>query len=246
MFTVGERERLREQLIERARADDRVVGCALLGSAARDEEDAWSDIDLALRLVPTTDLDAVVKDWTAELSETVQLADTFDLRAFGALYRVFLCTTSMQIDLSFWPYDDFRSTGEPLRMVFGDQPPASEPTHRDSGRAIRMGWLYALHARSAIARGRIWQAEMMLSDLRNQILALACLRSDLNPDQGRAAHLLPPDVTDALLASRATGLDEAELRRSLRKTLGVYLHEVEQHDQNLAASLAPTVGSLQA
>jgi hypothetical protein len=26
-----------------------------------------------------------------------------------------------------------------------------------------MGWLYALHARSSIARGRVWQAEYMIS-----------------------------------------------------------------------------------
>lgn len=50
MFTPDEREHLREKLIQTARADDEVAGAALVGSAARGREDAWSDIDLALRV----------------------------------------------------------------------------------------------------------------------------------------------------------------------------------------------------
>lgn len=244
MFTVGDRDRLRDRLIERARGDNRVVGCALVGSMARGEEDAWSDIDLALRLAPTSDFDSVVGNWTAWLREAIKIADTFDIHAFGALYRVFFCDTSLQIDLSFWPHDTFRSTGEPVRMMFGEAPSAAERGKAETSQPIRMGWLYALHARSAIARGRVWQAEMMLGDLRDQILALACIRCGLNPEHGRGAHLLAPAETADLLAARATRLEDAELRRSLRATVRAYLAEVEQHDPSLASALTPAVTSL--
>ena len=52
MFTVEDRERIREELMDAARASGVIVGAALVGSAARGAEDAWSDIDLALQLAP--------------------------------------------------------------------------------------------------------------------------------------------------------------------------------------------------
>ena len=65
MYTVAERSRLRDSLVEAARSDARVAGAALTGSAAVGGEDAWSDIDLALGLVPDADQDAVLADFTA-------------------------------------------------------------------------------------------------------------------------------------------------------------------------------------
>jgi len=48
VFTPEDRGRLRAVLIAAARADERLSGTALTGSAALDAEDRWSDIDLAL------------------------------------------------------------------------------------------------------------------------------------------------------------------------------------------------------
>src|SRR5262249_2399948 len=57
---------------------------------------------------------------------------------------------------------------------------------------IGMGWLYALHARSSIERGRAWQAEDMISGLRDQVLAPACLRPGVPAVGGRRLDRLPP------------------------------------------------------
>ena len=48
MFTPEERERVRAALVERAHEDPRITGAALTGSAARGEEDRWSDVDVFL------------------------------------------------------------------------------------------------------------------------------------------------------------------------------------------------------
>ena len=48
MFTVGERDRLQEQLFARAEADSAITGGALTGSNGAGEGDRWSDIDLVL------------------------------------------------------------------------------------------------------------------------------------------------------------------------------------------------------
>jgi hypothetical protein len=47
VFTVQERETLRSQLLVFARADARITGAAITGSASVDRQDRWSDIDLA-------------------------------------------------------------------------------------------------------------------------------------------------------------------------------------------------------
>jgi len=238
MFTVAEREGLRATLIAHGREDPRVTACALLGSAARDAEDPWSDIDLALRLTPDADVEGVAREWTQWLGEVTRVADTMDITAFGALYRVFLLDTSLQVDLSFWPHDQFRATGEPFRLVFGDaNAPGPSMAPRPHG-LVRMGWLYALHARSAVARDRRWQAEMMLAEVRHQILALACLRLGLDPRHGREAHRLPPELVDELVAARAARLEPEELTRSFSSTVEAFHTEVGRHDPQLARSLA--------
>ena len=59
---------------------------------------------------------------------------------------------------------------------------------------IGMGWLYALHARSSIARGKFWQAEYMVSGVRDHALALACVRHGLSAVHGRGMDELPAEV----------------------------------------------------
>ncbi len=107
-----------------------------------------------------------------------------------------------------------------------------------------MGWLYLLHARSAVTRGRSWQAELMLAEVRATVLALAAQRLGLRPDHGRQAHLLPVEVTQPLAAARAGVLDEAELSRSLAATVACYLAEVRRWDPSVGETLAAALTSL--
>jgi hypothetical protein len=46
VFDVGDRDRVRDRVLEIASSDPRVVGGAVLGSLAHDEGDQWSDLDL--------------------------------------------------------------------------------------------------------------------------------------------------------------------------------------------------------
>lgn len=245
MFTPTERARLREELIADARADDHVVGAALVGSAATGREDAWSDIDLVLQIARDVDPDTVAARWTERLYERGAV-DHLDVIAGGVLYRVFLLASSLQIDLSFWPEDSFRGTVPGFELLFGTPQPATTPNDPDTGHLIGMGWRYALHARSAIARSRTWQAAMMLDQLRDEILALACTRHGLNPHHGREADLLPAALLDALGRARASTVTGAELARSHRALLEVFADEVAEHDPALASRLAAPLRELAA
>ncbi|HEY6745119.1 MAG TPA: nucleotidyltransferase domain-containing protein [Mycobacteriales bacterium] len=238
MFTVEERDRLRDALIARARADDRITGAAVTGSGALDATDAWSDIDLAFGLRADVDLGRTMADWTTLMYREHGAVDHTELTFGSTVFRVFLLGSTLQVDLAFAPAAEFGAIAPTFRLVFGtavQRPPQPEP---DAGRLVGMGWLYALHARSSIARGRVWQAEYMISGLRDYVLALACLRHGLPATQGRGVDSLPPEVSSAVAGALVRSLDLDELARAFRAATDALLGEVERVDAGLARRLA--------
>lgn len=237
MFTTRDRRRLRESLVEAAHRDPGISAAALVGSAATGAEDDWSDIDLALRLVAGGEPLASARSWTAPMYDRYGAVHHLDIWAGPALYRVFLLESSLQVDLSFWPDAEFRATEPTFRLLFGA---ANEPTDPSSPRVEQvagMGWLYALHARSAIARKRPWQAMLMLDGIRDQIVVLACLRHGLDTHHGRGVDRIPVAELEALKPTRARDLGDAELRRSMTASLTALIDEISGHDPTLAERL---------
>ncbi len=244
MFTTAEREAIRAALVDAARHDPAVVGAALVGSAARDAEDEWSDIDLALQLAHGADEPAVVREWTDVVGGISPVADTVDLVSGGVRYRVFLLESSLQVDLSFWPFDRFRSTGEPFRLLFGTPQEPAEAGRPDLPRTIGTAWLLALHARSAIARGRLWQATTMLDQLRDEVVTLMCVRSDLPFWHGRGVDSLSSGDRSKLERGRAARVSRTELDASRCALVRLLFDEIEQRDAPWAARLAPALDEL--
>lgn len=216
----------------------------MVGSAATAREDAWSDIDLVLQVRANASPDAVAERWTAEIYARHQAVHHLDVVARGVLYRVHLLASSLQVDVSFWPEHEFRGTEAGFHLIFGRANEATEPTPVNAEHLVGMGWLYALHARSALARGRTWQAVLMLDELRNQVVALACLRHGLDPHHGRGADQLPTGLVEDLLAARAERPDRDQLAASLRALLDLLLAEARADDPGLAARLAPVADVL--
>ncbi|MFP3465595.1 nucleotidyltransferase domain-containing protein [Leifsonia sp. SIMBA_070] len=237
MFTPAEREGIRAALIDWAAEDPAIAGAALVGSAARDAEDNWSDIDLVLQLTPGADEPAVARAWTDHLRALAPVADTFDLFAGGVRYRAFLLESSLQVDLSFWPFEQFRATEGPFRLLFGTPGTASEPAPPDLDGVIGMGWLYVLHARSAVARGRMWQATLMLDELRDTVVTLMCLRNELPYRHGRGVDHLPDDDRSKLESSRAAHINSADLDTSRRRLTRLFLEEIQLIDHERAGRL---------
>lgn len=244
LFTVEERTDICNRLVAAARSDPEVTGAALVGAAAKGLEDRWSDIDLALQLEVGANPADVADRWSEQLRDQHPVADTMDV--YGpdrTLFRVFLLDSSLQIDLSFWPQHAFRATEDGFRLIFGRpaEPTITEPS---AGRLIHMGWLYALHVRSSVARNRTWQAVMMLDELRDQILHLASLRNGLPAYHGRGVDALPLDLLARFEESRARSTDGAELARSARALLQLYIEEVQLHDRAKADALGPAIAVL--
>ena len=238
MFSQHERRELRECLVEAARVDERIRAAAVVGSAAADREDEWSDIDLAFRLAAGLEPVDVGDVWAGRMYEDYGAVDHLDVWSESTLFRVFLLSSSMQVDLSFWPSDAFAASGTSFRLLFGE---ANEPTPSPlptPETLIGMGWLYALHARSSIARGRNLQALYMVNGVRDHVVSLACQRYGLPAHQGRGVDALPAEVREKLAATVVRGLERSELSRAFAHAITALLDEAERIDSDLASRLS--------
>jgi len=237
MFTPDQRARLRTDLLERAAADPRISGAAITGSAAAEREDRWSDIDLAFGVGDASELQNVLSGWTSHMYERHGALHHVDVKSGAWIYRVFFLASTLQVDLAFVPAAEFRPLASTFRLVFGA---AREPTH-SPGQApadlIGMAWLYALHARSCIARSRLWQAEFMISGVRDHGLALACVRHGLPAAHGRGMDLLPYEAAAPFEGALVRQLDVDELRRAFGVAIRGLLGEIRNIDGELAARL---------
>lgn len=79
MFSVDDRERVRELLIEKARSDAPVVAAAAIGGSASGG-DRWSDLDLTFGVADGVSVEAVMSDWTQALRGDFDAAVLFDCR----------------------------------------------------------------------------------------------------------------------------------------------------------------------
>jgi hypothetical protein len=237
---------LRDALVARAEADARITGAALTGSAAIGVEDKWSDIDLAFGLAPDADQAAAVADWTAFMYSAHGAVHHTDMWSGRTIYRVFLLDSTLQVDIAFAPSGAFGASGPTFHLLFGqavEQLAGSTPNPVD---LIGMAWLYALHARSSIARGKAWQAEYMISGVRDHVLMLMCLRHGVPHSQGRGLHLLPAATTSAVEPTLVRSLDLPELRRAFRASVDVLLTELAEVDPALTVRLTRTLRELTA
>jgi hypothetical protein len=246
MFTPESRAQLREELLRDAAEDRRISGAALTGSAAAGREDRWSDVDLAFGVAEGADLEAVLADWTARMYERHQAVHHVDVRAGAWVYRVFLRLDTMQVDLAFVPSSEFRALGPSFRMVSGTAREARHAPQPDAAWLVGMAWLYALHARSALARHRLWQAEYMIGGVRDHALALACVRLGLPSAHGRGMDQLPPEVTASFEDTLIGRLEPGGMARAFRAAIVGLQREIEAADPELARKLGDTLMELAA
>jgi hypothetical protein len=141
------------------------------------------------------------------------------------------------VDLAFAPATEFGALAPTFKLMFGEANKARQGEPRPIGDLIGWGWLYALHARSCIARHKLWQAEYMISALRDTALALACVRHGLSSVHGRGMDALPTEITREFAHALVTHLDREELLRAFRVAVEGLLSEIQNADADLAAKL---------
>ena len=241
VFTVHERDRVRDRLVELARADARVVACALVGAEARGEADRWSDVDVTLGVAAGTTVTEVLDDWTRQVIADFGASHLFDLPVGSSIYRVFLFQGNLQVDLSFTPEEDFGARGPHFRLLFGHavkRPPAEPPS---TSHLFGFAAHHAVRARFCIERGRLWQAEYWISGVRDEALTLACRRRGLETAYARGFDRLPPELLSKAAQSLVRSTDREELLRALAAAVELLLGEGEDAPE-LALQLRELAG----
>jgi hypothetical protein len=237
MFSPDERERLRDELISAAQQDSNLCGAAHTGSAASSHLDRWSDIDLALCLKATATYDQVVAEWTERLYQRHHAVAHVDVMRGTTLFRVFLLRNTLQVDVAFWRAEDFGAIGPNFRLIFGEANTARPEPQSNPQALIGMAWLYALHVRSSLARGRVLQAEYMLNGMRNHVFELTCLRCGVIAKQGRGLDDLPAVEQDIAAKCIPSALAPSELRRAFQNTMEALVREIRHVDGELGNKL---------
>ena len=228
MFTVSDREGVRDYVLQLANNDKRVIAGAVVGSLALSEGDRWSDLDLTFGVGDEFSMHDVLEDWTQNLVKEFDATHLFDLPAGPSIYRVFLIPGCLQFDLSFTPASKFGASGPKFKLLFGkaiDKPYVqSQSAHELFGYAVH----HALRARFCIERGKYWQAEYWIHSLRDYALNMACRKRGLPANNGRGYDQLPNEVHELYKNGLAKSLEHDELLRALKVNIDGLLCEADE------------------
>jgi len=238
VFTVEQREALRDRLLRQAEEDERVVAGAVVGSLAVDHGDRFSDLDLTFGIADQVPVGNVLNDWKRTLVDELDAVHLADLERGPTTYRVFLLPDELQCDLSMTPAAQFRPAGPRFRLLFGETA-AAEPevltpapagdlfisTPVVAGDLFGWGVIYALHARACIGRGRVWQAEHYVGAVRDHALSLACLRQGLLAVQARGYDDLSAETLARFENAHVGAAEPATLRAALAASVLALMRE---------------------
>ena len=228
MFTVEQRDALRDRVLRLGDEDERVVAGAAVGSLAVDGGDRFSDLDLTFGIADHVPVADVLDDWSRTLVDDVDAVHLADLERDPTIYRVFLLPEALQFDLSMAPAAQFRPAGPRFRLLFGETATVDAeavkpsvagglfiPTPAIAHDVFGWGVIYALHARACIERARVWQAEHYVGAVRDHALSLACLSQGLTAVQARGYDDLPAGTLARFERAHVGAVDPDVLRAAL-------------------------------
>jgi hypothetical protein len=227
VFSVEERDALRERVLRLAEEDARVVAGAAVGSLAVDGGDRFSDLDLTFGIAEDVPVATVLDDWTRTLVNELDAVHLADLERGPTTYRVFLLPDALQLDLSMTPGRQFRPAGPRFRLLFGETAAGDAQGSKPPVAGDLFGWgvIYALHARACIERGRVWQAEHYVCAVRDHALSLACLREGRRAVQARGYDDLSAETLARFEHAHVGALEPGALRAALAASVRALTRE---------------------
>jgi hypothetical protein len=247
VFTVEQRDAIRERVLMLAEHDRRVVAGAVVGSLAVGGGDRFSDLDLTFAVADDVPVAEVLEDWTRSLSDEFAAVQLVDLERGPTIYRVFLLPDALQLDLSLTPAARFAPAGPRFRLLFGEAAAgeaAAAPGPPAAADLFGWGVVYGLHARACIERGRVWQAEHYIGAVRDHALSLACLRRELPAVQARGYDDLPAGTLASLEGTHVGSLQPERLRSALSGAMRALLHEGKEANAPSADAVVQSVAEL--
>ena len=244
MFTSEWREKTRQEILEAAKSDSRISGGAITGSGSVGQLDSWSDIDLAFGVRDAAEISAVLDTYTKRMYEEYQALHHLDVKSGAWIYRVFLLANTLQVDLAFAPQEQFGARANTFKLVFGKTGNISHDPTTPLEVYAGWVWLYALHVRSSLKRGRLWQAEFFVSGMRDYLISIACRRHRVLEYQGRGVDKLPPEELKKFEPTLVRSMDLPELERVFSALVKLYLEEMASLDMALYSRIVAALNEL--
>jgi len=243
MFSVEDRDTAREHVLRIADTDPRIVAGAVVGSLALGGGDRWSDLDLTFGVDDSVPVGDVLGDWTHRLAADLDAVELFDLPSGDTIYRVFLLPGCLQMDLSFTPASGFGAAGPRFHLLFGEARPRQYTPPPSANELFGWAVAYAREARACIERRRWWQAELCVSAIRDNALAMACLQRDLPARFGRGYDDLPSEVLETFASTLIGTLTRRSLFTALDAALEGLLGQANDV-RELASRIGPQLREL--
>lgn len=228
---------------EVCRDDARIVAAFLGGSWARDEADAWSDLDLGVIVT-----DEAYEEFVAECGDFLaRLGEPLFLEHFGRPYNVFfILSDGTEGELSIGRSGDFLHIhGGPYRMLLDKQDVLAgvafpwetvdpEEQREELRRLVTWFWHDLSHFVTAIGREQLWWAQGQLESLRRSCVDLLRLQADFSASlesYDKLDKVVPPAALEPL-RDTVVPLDRAALVNAAGKLVSLF--------QQLARPLANT------
>jgi hypothetical protein len=244
VFSPDERTRIRSELIELAKADKRISGVAITGSLAADREDRWSDVDLAFGVNDVEDIESVISYYSLHMCGAYGALYNLAIKIGAWTYQVFFLPGTLQVDLGFAPSSEFRPLANTFKLISGTAHDLKAQPSPAPSQLIGMAWLHALHARTCILRGKLWQAEYMIGVVRDNALTASCVRLGLPYAHGRGFDALPAEIREPLLGSLVGRLELSELWKALDVAVHGLVKAAYLIDEKFAAHIESEILAL--
>lgn len=242
MFTVAERDSVRDRLTDLAKSDERIVAAALVGGSA-EGGDRWSDLDLAFGVAENHTVGEVLEDYTSLFVKEFNVSILFDLPYGKTVYRVFLTPSNLQIDLSLTPGSDFESHSPRFKLLFGKFLEKYEGADPRPEHIFGMAVHHLVRARLSIERGRLWQAEYWINAGRDETFTLMCLERGLRLREGRGYDDLPKEILEPFKKTFVGSLSRERLLIALDALVNCFLDNAGSQKAR-AVKLTPQLVSL--
>ena len=245
LFTPESRDQTAARVAKLLETDDRVEGVVLVGSLAG-RADRWSDIDLEIVVRDDVDAAGVAGDWTRDLYEDLPVVHHFETTFGSTRVHGLLLDDALEVDLSFTTASVV-TLWEPARPMFDRngrvadalaRSPEWSPTPPKWTEQAGFAWHDALHAATALRRGRRWQSLWYMERVRNRTLTLAQERRGFFADFFDYVDDLPAEEFVAVEPTLIGSLDPDVIRPAIEAATRAFLAELRHGDAELSERLS--------
>jgi predicted nucleotidyltransferase len=245
LFTVGDRQLIKDDVISIFRQTPAITALILIGSAVHGFIDRFSDIDLMSvvddehNIIPTRI--AVSKAIKARHKTLcfVQLENKHNL-------QVYLLDNYLELNISYYTIDHLTAKSETYEIAFDKTDAVAdkmrgtyEPHDFEAAYKAKLAeyseqiWHFFFHAAVAIRRNQPWRAAADLTNARKYVIELKALRNNLLIDtRGKNIDNLPINELQSLQATVPQNLTPQSLTETLIRLTDAAYDELESYPDN--------------